>query len=116
MPMRARALLTGGLTRTKTGRWVSARHLRVRINPVWSAPEPPRALAARITAPLAIVHGHRDRLIPSSAALDLYAGATGQRRLVLVPDMGHAFDLAGHDAICDAVDWVLEQSSSPPPY
>jgi alpha-beta hydrolase superfamily lysophospholipase len=111
MPMRARAFLTGGLTRTKPGRWVSARHLRVRIHPVWTSPEPPRLLAARVTSPLAIVHGDRDRLIPPSAALDLYGGGAGARRLLLVPGMGHAFDQAGHAAIGEAVEWVLEQSS-----
>jgi pimeloyl-ACP methyl ester carboxylesterase len=118
MPLRARALLTGGLTRTKAGRWVSARHMQVRIHPVWTSPEPPRSLAARVTVPLAIVHGNRDRLIPARAALDLYAGGEGNRRLVLVPDMGHAFDQAGHPAICDAVDWILEQAdqaASPSP-
>jgi alpha-beta hydrolase superfamily lysophospholipase len=111
MPLRVRALLTGGLTRTTPGRWVSAHHLRVRVHPVWTSPEPPRQLAARVTSPLAIVHGHRDRLIPPRAALDLYGDGGGSRRLVLVPEMGHAFDRAGHKAICDAVDWVLEQST-----
>jgi pimeloyl-ACP methyl ester carboxylesterase len=118
MPLRARALLMGGLTRTKAGRWVSARHMQVRIHPVWTEPEPPRSLAARVTAPLAIVHGNRDRLIPTRAALDLYAGGEGNRRLLLVPEMGHAFDRAGHKAICDAVDWILQQAqgaASPPP-
>lgn len=113
MPMRARALLTGGLTRTKPGRWVSARRMQVRIHPVWTSPEAPRSLAARVTSPLAIVHGGRDRLIPPSAAADLYAGYAGgedRRRLWLVADMGHAFDRAGHRAICDAVSWVLERA------
>jgi alpha-beta hydrolase superfamily lysophospholipase len=112
MPLRVRALLTGGLTRTTPGRWVSARRLGVRVHPVWTSPEPPRQLAARVTSPLAIVHGHRDRLIPPRAALDLYAGGGGSRRLLLVPGMGHAFDRAGYGAICDAVDWVLEQPSA----
>jgi pimeloyl-ACP methyl ester carboxylesterase len=115
MPLRVRALLTGGLTRTTPGRWVSARHLGVRVHPVWTSPEPPRLLADRVTSPLAIVHGHRDRLIPPRAALDLYGEGGGSRRLVLVPEMGHAFDRAGHGAICDAVDWVLEQSTRAEP-
>jgi alpha-beta hydrolase superfamily lysophospholipase len=110
MPLRVRALLTGGLTRTTPGRWVSARRLGVRVHPVWTSPEPPRVLAPRVTSPLAIVHGNRDRLIPPRAALDLYASAGGSRLLVLVPEMGHAFDQAGHGAICDAVDWVLDQA------
>jgi len=32
-----------------------------------------------------------------------------ERRLVVVPGMGHAFDPAGHDAICDAVEWVVSR-------
>jgi uncharacterized protein len=114
MPLRPRALFTAGLTRTKPGRWVAAHH-QVRIHPVWTAPEPPRSLAARVTSPLAIVHGHRDRLVPTRAALELYKRGEGRRRLVLVPEMGHAFHPAGHGAICDAVHWVLEQGDDPEP-
>jgi pimeloyl-ACP methyl ester carboxylesterase len=112
MPLRARALLTGGLTRTRPGRWVSARRLRVRVDRVWTAAEPPRSLAARVTSPLVIVHGERDRLIPSRMAMDLYDGGRGERRLVLVPGMGHAFDPLGHDAISEAIDWVLARASA----
>jgi pimeloyl-ACP methyl ester carboxylesterase len=127
IPRRPRALLTVGLTRTAPGRWVSARRMRVRLDPVWRAAEPPRALAARVPSPLAVVHGGRDRLIPANVALELFSGATGTsgppqdaegpdvarseaagpRRLFLVPRMGHAFDPLGHGAICDAVDWAL---------
>jgi pimeloyl-ACP methyl ester carboxylesterase len=107
LPWRVRAFVTAGLTRTRAGRWVAARHLQVRIHPVWTSAEPPRALVARITSPLAIVHGYRDRMIPARAALELHVNGD-DRRLVLVPDMGHAFDPVGHAEICEAVDWILD--------
>jgi alpha-beta hydrolase superfamily lysophospholipase len=107
VPLRVRALITVGLARTKAGRWLAARQLGVRINPVWSAPEPPRSLVTRVSSPVAIVHGSRDRMIPHRAALELHARGEPNRRLVLVPDMGHAFDPAGHTAIYEAVDWIL---------
>jgi alpha-beta hydrolase superfamily lysophospholipase len=112
VPLRIRALVTAGLTRTKAGRWVAARRMRVRIHPVWSAAEPPRVLVSRVTSPLAIVHGYRDRMIPHRAALELHLEGERYRRLVLVPDMGHAFDPLGHAAITEAVDWVLNLSGS----
>jgi pimeloyl-ACP methyl ester carboxylesterase len=112
VPARIRAFIAVGLARTRAGRWVAARHLGVRVHPVWSAPEPPRALVTRVTSPLAIVHGSRDRMIPYRAALELHVNGQPNRRLVLVPDMGHAFDPAGHTAICEAVDWVLSRPSS----
>jgi pimeloyl-ACP methyl ester carboxylesterase len=108
VPLRVRALVTAGLTRTTAGRWIAARRLQVRIHPVWSAAEPPRALVARITSPLAIIHGYRDRMIPHRAALELHLEGEPYRRLVLVPDMGHAFDPVGHAAIGEAVDWILD--------
>jgi pimeloyl-ACP methyl ester carboxylesterase len=107
VPLRIRALITAGLTRTRAGRWVAARRLRVRIHPVWSAAEPPRALVARVTSPLAIIHGYQDRMIPHRAALELHLEGELSRRLVLVPDMGHAFDPVGHAAIGEAIEWIL---------
>jgi pimeloyl-ACP methyl ester carboxylesterase len=112
MPLRIRALVTAGLTRTKPGRWVAARRLRVRIHPVWTAAEPPRVLVSRVRSPLAIVHGVRDLMIPHRAALELHLEGEPDRRLVLVPDMGHAFDPVGHSAIAEAVDWIISLTDS----
>jgi fermentation-respiration switch protein FrsA (DUF1100 family) len=84
--------------------------MRVRVDPVWTAAEPPVLLAPRVLAPMAIVHGYRDHMIPYRAALDLHTGGEEQRRLFLVPTMGHAFDPAGHTTICEAVDWVLQRA------
>ena len=113
VPLRPRAVATAGLTLTRAGRWVAARRLRVRVDPVWSAPEPPSALVRRVTVPLVVVHGHRDRMIPLRAALDPRRKIESSVRLVLVPGMGHAFDPIGHSAICDGVEWVLANGTAP---
>lgn len=107
LPRSATALLAAGLTRTGLGRRLAARHLRVRVHPRWTNPEPPAELAARISVPLAVVHGQRDRFIAVSNAAELYRAAGGPHRLFLVEGMGHAYDGAGLPAIRDALDWVL---------
>src|SRR5437588_616990 len=87
-------LLLTGMIRTRAGRIFAARLFRVRISARWDSPEAPRALAARVGVPMAIVHGERDRFIPTREAAGLYASGGGPRRLVLVPRMGHAFHRA----------------------
>jgi pimeloyl-ACP methyl ester carboxylesterase len=112
-----RAALAAALTRTGAGRRV-ARRLGARLDPTWRWSEPPDALAARLAVPLAVVHGTGDRFMPASEAEILHAsganadptGSRGQRRLDLVPDMGHAFCTRGLDAVTDAVAWCLAQS------
>jgi uncharacterized protein len=112
IPLRARALFTVALARTRPGRLYAARHVRVRIHPVWNPPEPPRSVAKRVVTavPLAIVHGRRDRLIPFQSSLSVSIGELPSAHAVVVPGMGHAFDPAGHEAICDALEWVLARS------
>jgi fermentation-respiration switch protein FrsA (DUF1100 family) len=90
---------------------VAARHLRVRVAEEWTAPEPPLALASRLTVPVAIIHGKRDRFISPTAALELYDACGEPRRLELVRGMGHAFDPAGFAAVRAAVDWVLAKGA-----
>jgi pimeloyl-ACP methyl ester carboxylesterase len=111
IPLRLRALLTAGLARTRPGRWVAARRMGVRISPTWTDADPPRALADRVTSPLAVVHGRRDALIPARWGLEYQLRADARRYVVLAHDMGHAFDPKGHDSVCDAVDWVLAQAA-----
>lgn len=116
-----RAALAAVLTRTGLGRRLS-RHLGARLDTTWRWAEPPDALAARLAAPLAVVHGTGDRFMPTGEAEILHtAGRTaepspahlraapGRRRLDLVPQMGHAFCTRGLDAISEAVDWCLAQ-------
>jgi pimeloyl-ACP methyl ester carboxylesterase len=106
-PRTARGVVAAAMTRTGIGRFMAARYLRVRIHPKWGNPEPPHTLIGRIQVPTAIVHGDRDRFILPSEALELYDACQSDRRLALVPEMGHAFDRAGVDPILAAVEWVL---------
>jgi alpha-beta hydrolase superfamily lysophospholipase len=109
IPLRARALLSVGLARTRPGRWIARRRMGVRISAGWTASDPPQVVAQRVTSPLAVVHGQRDALIPVRWGLEPQLRADPRRYVVLARDMGHAFDPRGHDAIRDAVDWTLAQ-------
>jgi alpha-beta hydrolase superfamily lysophospholipase len=100
-------LLLAGMIRTRLGRAFAARLFRVRLSPFWSNAEPPRALAARVASPLAVVHGERDRFIPTREGAALFAAGGGERRLFLVPRMGHAFHPAAVPVIGEAVEWAL---------
>ncbi len=110
MSLRPRTLLAAGVVRTRPGRWLAARRMGVRIGPTWTSAEPPRSLADRVTCPLAVVHGCRDLLVPASNYLDLPMRAGFRRHVALVRDMGHAYDPVGHDSVCAAVEWTLEQN------
>jgi alpha-beta hydrolase superfamily lysophospholipase len=109
IPFRLRALLMVALARTRPGRLVAARRTHVRIHPAWNPAEPPRTVVQRVLSavPLAIVHGRRDRLIPFHFSLNVSVAEMPDAHAIVVPGMGHAFDPAGHDAIADAVEWVL---------
>lgn len=113
LPRNARTLLATALTRTALGRRIAARRMHVRISPHWRDPAPPRALAAMIRAPLAVVHGREDRYVPPSEAV-LLAAAAPNGRLFLVPGMGHAFDAAAVPAIAEAVAWTLAATAEGP--
>jgi pimeloyl-ACP methyl ester carboxylesterase len=94
LPIRPCSLMTAWLARTKTGRAVARRFMHVRVSP-WTCPESPREIVERVRCPLAVVHGQRDRIIPSTMRLgsDLEEGSPILS--VLVPEMGHAFDPIG---------------------
>jgi alpha-beta hydrolase superfamily lysophospholipase len=113
IPFRIRALLLVVLARTKLGRFVSERHSHVRIYPEWNPSEPPRSVARRVASsvPLAIVHGRNDHLIPFRFSLGVSDAEVPDAHAIVVPGMGHAFDPAGYEAICDALDWVLNAGS-----
>jgi uncharacterized protein len=113
IPFRIRALLTFTLARTKLGRIFAERHTHVRIYPEWNPTEPPRSMAKRVanTVPLAIVHGRNDRLIPFHFSLGVSTADISDAHAVVVPGMGHAFDPVGHDSICDALDWTLNDAA-----
>ncbi|MBV8303296.1 MAG: alpha/beta fold hydrolase [Acidimicrobiia bacterium] len=108
-------ILLAGMIRTRLGRAFAARLFRVRLSPHWTYPESPRALAGRVTSPLAVVHGERDHFIPTREATGLFSASGGERRLFLVPRMGHAFHPEAVPVICEAVDWALAASAVPSP-
>lgn len=100
-------LVTAVLTRTRFGRWVASRRLRVRIAPGWHVGEPLEALVERIDVPLAVVHGTGDRLLHPEHGRRLHASAAGPSRLELVEGMGHGIDVSKLHATVGAVGWVL---------
>lgn len=113
LPSNVRTLFATALTRTALGRRVAARHLHVNLSSRWSDPEPPRALAARVTAPLVVIHGRADRFVPAREAA-LIASAAPNSRLLLVPAMRHAFDRAAVPVVVRAVEWILTGSTPSP--
>jgi uncharacterized protein len=108
-------LLLAGMIRTRAGRAFAARLFRVRLSPDWTYPESPRTLAGRVASPLAVVHGDRDRFIPAREAAALFSASGGERRLFIVPRMGHAFHPEAVSVICEAVDWALAAAAVPSP-
>jgi alpha-beta hydrolase superfamily lysophospholipase len=115
LPRSPGTLLLTGMIRTRLGRAFAARLFHVRLSPHWSNAEPPRALAGRVVSPLAVVHGERDHFIPAREAAGLFSAGGGERRLFLVPKMGHAFHPAAVSVIGEAVEWALAASAVPSP-
>jgi alpha-beta hydrolase superfamily lysophospholipase len=108
-------ILLAGMIRTRAGRAFAARLFHVRLSPHWTDPESPRTLASRVVSPLAVVHGERDRFIPAREAAALFSASGGERRLFLVPHMGHAFHPMAVPIIREAVDWALASHAVPSP-
>ncbi|MHB8682591.1 MAG: alpha/beta hydrolase [Acidimicrobiales bacterium] len=107
-------VLTAVLTRTRPGRWVASRRLRVRISPDWRVGEPLESLVARVDAPLAVVHGTGDRLLGAEHGHRLRAAAGGPSRLDLVVGMGHGIDPPSRRATVAAIGWVLSERPAAP--
>jgi uncharacterized protein len=108
LPLNAKGILSALLTRTRPGRLLTARFLGVRLAPRWSNAESPLELIRRITAPVALVHGRRDRIIAAKAAVELHAAVAAPRRLDIVERMSHAFQPPGFAAVCAAALWALQ--------
>jgi pimeloyl-ACP methyl ester carboxylesterase len=107
LPLNVRGVFSMVMSRTGFGRSWADRRLGVRIDSRWNSPPAPLEVAAEIHAPLAVVHGAADRMIPSAQAQRLARGAGGPTRLEIVPHMGHSFGPHGISAVLDAVRWVL---------
>jgi pimeloyl-ACP methyl ester carboxylesterase len=75
------------------GRALARRLMGTRINLEWGNPEPPADVIGRIAPiPVLIVHGEDDHFFPASEAELLYARAGEPKRLLLIPQFGHAED------------------------
>jgi pimeloyl-ACP methyl ester carboxylesterase len=86
--LRARALLLA--THNRVGRQIlAARGTRVAQH-VSGPAASPADLVARITIPVAIVHGDKDPYVPTDDAVLLHERLGGYRRLVILPGFGHA--------------------------
>jgi len=110
LPRNVQGVFAAGLTRTRIGRAMASRWMRVQIAPRWTNPAPPAELVPHVHTPIAFVHGAADRFIPASDAEELFALAHEPRRLQIVPAMGHAFEPQSVPAVRDAVEWALASS------
>jgi uncharacterized protein len=113
LPRNVHGVFAAGLTRTRIGRAVASRWMRVQIAPRWTNPAPPVELVPQIRAPIAFVHGAADRFVPSTDAEELFALAQEPRRLQIVPGMNHAFEPQSVPTVRGAVEWALAQSMRP---
>jgi pimeloyl-ACP methyl ester carboxylesterase len=109
LPRTARGVLGAAMTRTGVGRRVTARLCGVRVAKRWTNPSTPLALAARVRVPIAYVHGRKDRFISFRDSETLARVTPQPSRLVLVSEMGHAFEPSAVEPICESVSWVLAQ-------
>lgn len=90
-PRLTRARLLGRVIRSEHGRRLLVRY-GTRVDPLHAVVTPaPLDLAGAIApVPVAIIHGRRDRYVPVGDAYELYARLGEPRRLVILPQFGHA--------------------------
>ncbi|MBI3436687.1 MAG: alpha/beta fold hydrolase [Proteobacteria bacterium] len=62
---------------------------------------------ARVTAPILVLHGERDNVVPIELGERLYALATSRKRMIRFPLGGHA-DLGAHGADAEARAFINE--------
>lgn len=108
LPLNIRGVMSVMLTRTWLGRRLAASLLGVRVSSEWAGSESPLELVRRISAPVAVIHGQRDRIIAAQAAHELHAAVAEPRRLEIVERMSHAFQPTGFAAVCTAVAWTAQ--------
>ena len=86
--LRAQALLMA--VRNPLGRRIlSARGTRV-VGLLETPPLSPAQLAEQIAIPVALIHGAKDPYVPVDDAVLLHERLSGPKRLVLLPEFGHA--------------------------
>jgi alpha-beta hydrolase superfamily lysophospholipase len=109
LPRTWRGGLAALMTRTRTGRLLMHRLAGVRVAGKWTNPAPPIDLVGLLDVPVTFVHGADDRFIAADDARQLFDRAPEPRRLVVVPEMGHAFGPAAVVSVTEAVGWSLGQ-------
>jgi pimeloyl-ACP methyl ester carboxylesterase len=114
IPKMPRARMLGRLVRSDRGRRLLARH-GTRVDPFAPVSVPPIELAPAIAAPVAIVHGGRDRYVPLSDATALHERLRSPRRLVVLPDFGHGEAGFGPDFAGVLERLILELLGVAPP-
>lgn len=65
---------------------------------------------SQVTAPVLVLHGERDAVIPVNMGRELHRLAREPKRLVLFPDGGHV-DLDGYGAVEIVDEWLTEVRS-----
>ena len=81
----------------------SLEEARERSRAIWL-----RGIAKRITCPLLIIHGARDRIVPPGQAEEIVAGASGPKELVLYPEGNHVCNNIPYKYRPLAADWMRE--------
>ena len=115
LPCNVRGVLSALLTQTGVGRKLARRRMGVRIAPSGIRAVPPVELVGAVGVPVTIVHGRRDPFIAISDAEVLYAAALDPRQLILVDDLGHAFDGPAAAPVLAGVDWCVAHAAVPDP-
>ncbi len=105
-------LLAALLTRTRPGRGLAARALKVRVAPRWRTGEPPEALVGRVEIPVAVVHGAADHLLSPAHARRLHRAHRGPGRLEVVAAMGHGVRHQGVSEVVEAAEWVASHEGA----
>ena len=114
VPRMPRAQVLARLVRSDRGRRLLARY-GTRAEPFVPVSVPPIDLAPAIAAPVAIVHGGRDRYVPLSDATALHDRLRSPRRLVVLPHFGHGEAGFGPDFAAVLARLILELLGAAPP-
>jgi len=67
---------------------------------------------ADIQAPLLVIHGERDRVVPVTYGKRLFAAAKEPKTAIWLPDAGHN-DLREHGLMAHVVDWLSDPTRRP---
>lgn len=76
--------------------------------------------AARVRAPILLVHGGRDRLVPVAQCRELHASAPGPKQILILPEADHRFSRPADLArmLDEVTDWfasrLLLPGTAPP--